>query len=27
VLTCGVGGFIIIVGMGVVAKIKEIAGR
>ncbi len=27
VLTCGVGGFIIIVGMGIVAKIKEIAGR
>ena len=27
VLACGVGGFIVIIGMGVVAKIKEIAGR
>ena len=27
VLACGVGGFIVIIGMGVVAKIREIAGR
>jgi hypothetical protein len=27
VLTCGVAGFIFIIGMGIVAKIKEISGR
>lgn len=27
VLTCGVAGFIVIIGMGVVAKIKEVSGR
>ena len=27
VLACGVGGFIVIIGMGVVAKIKEISGQ